>query len=81
MNFHGGELADILWPTLLEHVGHEIECVRYIDSNHTCASCYGFDPTFCPFNPPWNVSVECVTCYVVIIDVDNPELGDDYVAV
>lgn len=81
MNVHGGDLAKIAWPTLIRHVGHELDCVIYADSTHRCDNCEGVDPISCVFNDIVNVSIECLTCCEVIIDVDNPELGEDYVAI
>ena len=40
------------------HIGHRIECVAY--SNGTSSE-------------PQNVAVECVDCFVVIVDYDREE--------
>lgn len=47
---------------LSHHVGHNIVCVMYGETNDTQALC--------------NVAIECETCGEVLIDYDNPELEE-----
>lgn len=63
-SFHGGEISDTLWEELRNHLLHPIVLTYY----GTC------------MEDIWNLSIECVQCFEVLIDVDNPELGGDHVA-
>jgi hypothetical protein len=51
---------------LLEHVGHEFECVTY---GATSIRPTGMERVV------WNVSLECMTCGCVVLDFDAPEVG------
>jgi len=50
-------MAAYSFEDIKEHIGHEIECAGY----------YGDD------NNPQNVAVECITCGMVLFDLDQDE--------
>ena len=79
MNISGShQIAKLMLQELLRHAGHEVEIVYYADSTHNCESCHGLEPLGCVFNDIQNVSLECMWCFEVILDVNNPELGGDH---
>jgi hypothetical protein len=67
MNLHGGDLTRLLFEDFATHVDHELQCVMY---GRTLP-----DGTW----EDVNVAIECVDCGLIVIDVDNPEMGDEYV--
>lgn len=47
-----------LWQDISAHIGHKIQCVRYGPADEA----------------PWNIAIECHTCYEVLVDCNNPEM-------
>lgn len=52
-----------LFKELKGHVGHKIVCVQY-----------GGPGGKGSVDGPWNIAIECETCYEVLLDADNPSL-------
>jgi hypothetical protein len=51
------------FQSLLDHAGHKIKVNTYIDKEND--------------NEVVNVAVECMTCYEVLLDFDNPKYAEE----
>lgn len=60
------------YSDLRQHVGHEVVCVAYGPPEFRATSRLADD-----VHDPWNVSLECETCGVVLLDFDAETEKED----